>query len=237
MRRVSAGSTVQSNFGRSSFKKKHSLPLPSPPKNGSSGDNNHHDVNIYSHIRTPSDPVAVEAVTPTSGGPIYAQIKTRSSGNWRTRSIDNSSGIIDTKPIPAPKVNLNGSYSSSSSSASKHAQQSSSSIITVTASSNTTTSINTPSSSALYASLQRPRVPPPPLPPHQTKTTPLRTNSIGRQEDYPLMDADLENNSLIRSSIPLPVPPPRRVRIVTVKNTALFPICMTSYIFVACMHK
>jgi hypothetical protein len=75
---------------------------------------------------------------------------------------------------------------------------------------------NTPSSvsNTLYASLQRPRCPPPPLPPHQTKTTPLRTNSIGRPEDYPLMDShQLESNSLIRSSIPLPVPPPRRVRV------------------------
>ena len=126
---------------------------------------------------------------------------------------------LDVKPVPAPKINLNGSYSSSSgSSTSKHHhQQQIPSSTTINTPSNTTTSVamtsmnNAAAASALYASLQRPRCPPPPLPPHQTKTTPLRTNSNGRQEDSIPFTSIEGDDCQLRSSIPLPVPPPRRV--------------------------
>ena len=216
MRRVSTGSTnnhssFMSSIGRGSFKHKkhHSLSSTSPPKNELTRENS--KVNMLSHIRTPSDPADPGVI------PIYAQVANRSSGHWRNRSGDNHNSSFNggSKPTPAPKTNLNGSYSSStSSSASKHYQQQ---VQQQPVTSSTQILNSTPNtSSALYASLQRPRVPPPPLPPHQTKTTPLRTNSNGLQEDgmttataYPAMDSD--DTSQIRSAIPLPVPPPRRV--------------------------
>lgn len=111
----------------------------------------------------------------------------------------------------------------------------------VSSSSQQSTSLHSPTStSPLYSSLQRPRCPPPPLPPHQTKTTPLLRSTCNGQshESIPSVSSveiDSAGNpvessvssSISKSShpsqsdhhlqmqaatcIPVPVPPPRKV--------------------------
>jgi hypothetical protein len=94
-----------------------------------------------------------------------------------------------------------------------------------------------PGSASMYSSLQRPRVPPPPPPPHRIRTTPLTGSnnaaddqrnsliisshnghsheSLDMDESLPSLGSDDMNDSSSfehhRSSIPVPVPPPRKV--------------------------
>jgi len=178
IRRVSTGSTTVQSMGRSSFKKK--VTTPSPPKGRDHLTSS--ESTLYTHIKTPSD-----------SAPVYAQIVSRASGHWRNRSFDQqqssshhnspftSNGSGDhVKPVPAPKINLN---------------------------SNSTSVKQTPPP-LFTSSANRPRFPPPPLPPHQTKTTPLRTN--GQVIDaIGCLSSDLDHDAL-RSSIPVPIPPPRK---------------------------
>lgn len=177
-------------MGRSSFKKK--LTTPSPPKardHETSSESSGHVANLFTHMKTPSD-----------SAPVYAQIASRGSGHWRNRSFDQqqqssshhhspftSNGSGDhVKPVPAPKINFNGNSAS------------------------VKQTPPPPTSSLFTSSANRPRFPPPPLPPHQTKTTPLRTN--GQVIDgIGCLSSDLDHDTTLRSSIPVPVPPPRKV--------------------------
>lgn len=153
--------------------------------------------NIYSHIRTPSDSNAV---------PVYAQINSsnRNSGHWRNRSVDLVSNNTTT-PLSSIGRNSNNHGHNTLSSA------------TTTSDNNKSISKTPPGtfngSGQVFSSLQRPRCPPPPLPPHHTNTPLARTNNDHLDHSaarvmYQEVATKVEPNRIM----PVPVPPPRKVR-------------------------
>lgn len=223
---------------------------------------------IYSHIRTPSDPAP--------NVPIYAQINAnrRGSGHWRSSNVPSGTPttVVSTERHVIPMTNsiiVNSNVSSLNGSlidASIHSHQTvhansvkvvptskitsntngSTIIITGQQSAQQPTLINSTSTSPLYSSLQRPRCPPPPLPPHQVKTTPLlrstsngqshesipsvssvEIDSVGNPIETPI-SSSIEKSShpsqsdhhlqlQASTSIPVPVPPPRKVSLVELR--------------------
>lgn len=134
------------------------------------------------------------------------------------------------KPLVPTKIKTNGSLLMMNKTSPTNSSSSSSCSSSMRAN---------PASSSLYSSLQRPRVPPPPPPPHRVRTTPISgsidpcpipdhriasnefrlISSNGHSHEsldmdsLPSLGSDDMNDgySHHRSSIPVPVPPPRKV--------------------------
>lgn len=185
-KRISASSTQNHNLilhHQGSVKKKIAPSMPRPVAGGedSSSSGGGSNANIYAHVRQTSDPAPVV--------PTYAQIerkRSNASGHWRNHSVDL------TTPQNGSLAHIsdgNKTIATSKHSAPNGKQQ-------TNANSNNNMPIQ-----PIYSSLQRPRVPPPPLPPHQNKI-PERN---GQTRDLALTsDVDVEMNRLV------PVPPPRK---------------------------
>lgn len=198
-RRVSANGPQNHNLilqHQGSMKKK-APPAPRPKPNGddSSSSGGGSNVNIYAHIRQASDPAPM---------PTYAQVErkrsnAKASSHLRNNSVDFVShsnngtghvseiGVKSTSTLPAHQK--------------QHAQ-----AIAVAA---------PPAfaqGQAVYSSLQRPRpsIPPPPLPPHQTK--PAHRQSNGQSHDS-LPSLPPEQEIVVDGSRLVPVPPPRKVHV------------------------
>ncbi|KAI1289605.1 Arf-GAP with SH3 domain, ANK repeat and PH domain-containing protein 1 [Halotydeus destructor] len=143
--------------------------------------------NVAAHVRQTSEPVNM---------PTYAQIERKksnatASGHLRNRSVDlvtsnvknNNGGHISegSKTIATTKYNSIGANNNFHQLQQSQAQP-------------------------IYSSLQRPRVPPPPLPPHQNVKQVNSSNGLGRE--VPLIPAHGEVTPVNRL---VPVPPPRKI--------------------------
>lgn len=151
--------------------------------------------NSYSHIRTPSD----------SHAPVYSQVNSshRNSGHWRNRSVDLVSNNTAT-PLSSIGRNSNNQGHNTLSS------------ITTTSDNNKSMSKTPPGtvngSGQVFSSLQRPRCPPPPLPPHHTNTPVSRTNNDLDHSAARIMFQEVPEKIVDSARIiPVPVPPPRKV--------------------------
>ena len=179
---------------------------------GAKGGGNKSTSNIYSHIRTPSD-----------SAPVYAQINSshRNSGHWRNRSVDLVSNNTTT-PLSTIGRNSNQGHNTLSSA--------------TTTSDNKSVMSKTPpgtlnGSGTVFSSLQRPRCPPPPLPPHHTNTPVSRaTNHDHDHSASRIMYQEITDKMDTNRVIPVPVPPPRKVSLAneTMIETNV-PICSITF--------